>query len=760
MLLMILQRTSKMLTKSILHRMIGIAYYDTNLSILYVSETWEDDNFCCLKMVIQQINPRTLIIPSRMPEKFVECIQKCQSNSTSTHFSKSSDFTYDVGLNKLVNMKLPVRMDYKDKLSYLQRTLDFEKKEMMKAVGGLLSYLSKYLELDDFETLENFQVNEIISFSFEGFLNIDLNSLYSLQIFANEKHPSCYTVGNSKEGLSLFGIINRTKSIIGKRKLTSWFMRPPRTRDVIEERQSIISYLIQKENSHLVTEIQQCLANIKDLHMILNRLKMVTLLESHSDSGVEYFSKSYTLSTEEVVNIYNIIEQTFELDRFENNKLQIKHGVDEQLDQLKDIFSNMGATLTKCGEEEKTKFIKYSWITTFHFVYYPQLGCLICIPISNDLPLAKQRDINGLKFMFQTSEYLYYQNEKTVELDNHFGDIHNDILDIESRIERRIVDEILANINPFVTICNYCAELDALQSLAIASRELGFTKPTINSDNVIEILNGRHPLQEMCVPTFIPNNCSMTGPNQSGKSIYLKQVALIVFLAHLGCFVPAERANISLCDRIFTRVSSRESNSISESSFMIDCKQIAQMTNFSTPNSLLIIDEYGKGTTPQDGISLLCGLIMFLIRRDRPPRTLLCTHFYEIFNLLTDRYSDRISFNSMEFLISESDRKDTLQLNIQHFVPLYRVKEARSFTSFGLSCALNAGVPEDVLRRAQEIIEHQKEHKRIDCLQLSSYNGTLASLDKKTLERYNSIIEAFFSALTSDSIGRLLRMVK
>ncbi|EFA85304.1 DNA mismatch repair protein [Heterostelium album PN500] len=679
---------------------LGIAYYDSNLSILYVSECWEDDTFTCLSMVKQQVCPKTIIIPSRMPEKFIDAVHKMEEGqSFNVHFSKSNDFSFDNGKNKLLNIKLPIDSnDFHQKQLYLERILDFSQSEMIKAIGGLLVYLPKYLALDEFETLENFKLNEIICFSFDQFLSINTNSLYSLQIFANEK----------------------TKSVIGKRKLKSWFMRPPRNREIIEERYDLISYFTDNSNTPLTLSLVGCLSNIKDLHMILNKLNLsqnperyliniytslqsflrIGILIEQNSPTISFLVKIVTLSLEPIITLLQQYENTFIIDDLHKNVLNIKYGIDSQLDKLREVYNSMGSILTQSGEEEKSYFGGIPWITSFHFVYYPQLGCLICVPINPNYPLPQQKDLKGLDFIFQTSQYIYFQNQKTKELDDYFGDIHNDILDIEGRIQRVVIDEILKISNALIEVSNYCSELDAIISMAIVSKESNFVRPTINSESILEIKNGRHPLQELCTNTFIPNDTELTGkykyitinskdsqltnlseskstmiitgPNQSGKSIYLKQVGIIVYLAHLGCFVPAESANISLCDKIFTRISTRESNSISESSFMIDCKQVAQMTKFATSNSLLLIDEYGKGTIPQDGISLLYGLIIHFIVKDRSPKILLSTHFYEIFKLISEKHADRISFNSTQFLIEKANSNTNNNITFDTFIPLYK----------------------------------------------------------------------------------------
>ncbi|KAF2077332.1 hypothetical protein CYY_001335 [Polysphondylium violaceum] len=785
---------------------IGIAYYDRLESNIYLCESWEDENFLCVQLLLHQIKPKIISIPSRMPQSLVNLLQSfsepqdATTNTIKTTYPsdsindnsnsyiqvlKGTDYSFESSKNRLLNLNLPNCQDYQslERLKYLNTFIDFENKEMIRALGGLLVYLSKYLVLDEFDTLENFHINEIISFSFDHFLKLDLNTLYSLQIFNNETHPSYFSTDSSKEGLSLFGIIDKTKTTMGKRLLKSWFIRPPRKLSIIEQRHRLISFFIHPDNISFKSELIEYLSNIKDLKVILNRLKLsnnpsngfigifkslhyflkiksliIQRTSNGCSGGIELFQNVHQLYPPELQQVYNNLLSTYQLD--ENGHVEIKDGLDQQLDQLRNIYNSMDTILTEHGEQEQTKFSQFSWINSFRFVYYPQLGCLICIPINVNVNISTQRNI-PLHFLFQTNGYLYFQSDKTKELDNYFGDIHSDILDIESRIERDTIDLIISKTQLLVDIVNFSAELDCIFSLSTISKDMNFVKPEITTQHsIIDIINGKHPLQELCLPIFIPNDTYLnneksiviiSGPNQSGKSIYIKQIAIIVYLTHLGCFVPAERATVSLFDRIFTRISSRECNFISESSFMIDCKQISQMTRFATSNSLLVIDEYGKGTNPSDGISLLYGLLLYFLSMEKCPKILVSTHFYELIDLLHmhKEILASIHFCFMEFMIKDNslnfnnlknNNNQYSQNRNMDFIPLFKLKQGLSNSSFGLACAKNAGVPIDILERAQQIMDHQKRYKKIDCNlltpipsnrnRLAFYNNLLSFLDE------------------------------
>lgn len=253
-------------------------------------------------------------------------------------------------------------------------------------------------------------------------------------------------------------------------------------------------------------------------------------------------------------------------------------------------------------------------------------------------------------------------------------------------------------------------------------------------------MHPRHPLQELIVPSYVPNDAylvggqadsaetqrpsseyssltasvtaagptpagptmlMMTGPNYSGKSVYLKQIALIVYLAHIGSFVPAKQAEIGITDKILTRIATRETVSSTQSAFMIDLQQICMALTLATNRSLLIIDEFGKGTNSFDGAGLACGVFEHLLNlHDRAPRVIAATHFHEIFENGFLPVRPSLSYQYMEV------RLDT---NAAHFedqiTHLYRVRNGRSIASYGTSCAAMSGISTEIVSRAHDLIE-------------------------------------------------------
>lgn len=305
--------------------------------------------------------------------------------------------------------------------------------------------------------------------------------------------------------------------------------------------------------------------------------------------------------------------------------------------------------------------------------------------------------------------------------------------DKEIDILHKLAVKILEDEKVLVTASDLMGELDSLVALALGAQNHDLTPPRMTRSNVIEIVQGRHLLQAMTV-SYIANDCSlrggpgdeeigdenedpsmestglqqsveeasmlvMTGPNYSGKSVYLKQVALIVYMAHIGSFVPAEKATIGLTDKILTRIATRESVSRDQSAFMIDLQQIALSISLATHRSLVVIDEFGKGTNSSDGAGLSCGVLEYFVNLgDQRPKVLAATHFHEIFTngFLTER--PELKFGRMEVRVDIDASTEEQITYLYQFVP------ERSSSSFGTICAMMNGIDKAVVERADELI--------------------------------------------------------
>lgn len=306
--------------------------------------------------------------------------------------------------------------------------------------------------------------------------------------------------------------------------------------------------------------------------------------------------------------------------------------------------------------------------------------------------------------------------------------------DKEIEIIHALAVRVLEHESTLITASDLCGDLDCLVGLAMGAQKHNFNRPQMTTANIIAIQGGRHPLQELTVPVYIANDCFitggigdgadhedyhkiahesnisesvenpstliLTGPNYSGKSVYLKQNALIVYMAHIGSFVPAESATIGLTDKILTRIATRESVSKNQSAFMIDLQQVALIMTLSTERTLVVIDEFGKGTNSSDGAGLCCGVLQHLLDLDfHQPKVLAATHFHEIFENGFLQNRPELSFGHMEVRVDK--QAETIEDQITY---LYNFVAGRSTSSFGTWCAAMNGIDPGIVERADELI--------------------------------------------------------
>ncbi|EFI27156.1 DNA mismatch repair protein Msh5 [Coprinopsis cinerea okayama7 len=328
-------------------------------------------------------------------------------------------------------------------------------------------------------------------------------------------------------------------------------------------------------------------------------------------------------------------------------------------------------------------------------------------------------------------------------MDIHIGDLHSTIVDRELEIIQELLEEMLTHTEAMSNACDVCAELDCLLSLAQASRTNNYVRPEIVQDSVIEIVGGRHPLHEQILDAFVANDARLvggaglnsqpeglededdwnsillcTGANACGKSVYMKQIALIQIMAQIGCFVPAERATLGIVDKIFTRVSTRESVSKAQSAFMIDLNQVSLALRNCTPRSLILLDEFGKGTLSTDGAGLFCGVLMHLLERGPAcPMVLVATHFHEVFTRdLLDVENLPITCCHMQvmFTLDSDSAFKVSRISVAHGVN--SVARGLSADSHAAQCAAMFGIPARIVSRAQHVSNLISQHEIVQLL--------------------------------------------
>ncbi|EMD01095.1 hypothetical protein BAUCODRAFT_62522 [Baudoinia panamericana UAMH 10762] len=666
--------------------------------------------------------------------------------------------------------------------------VNVESRITVGCAGAVLSYLQRrrvtaYLPGD--EASEGmFRVATIEMFSLSGTMFINADTLLSLQITSTESHPSAQYQSSSrtgrssgaKEGFSVYGLFhNEAKTAQGRALLRQYFLRPSLNLAVINERLDTISVLLRPENAPSMNTLRECLSKIKNMRLVTINLHKGTsrgLDRNRSVSNsvwpsIRHFS-FYTLQVlDALVELQGSqrlairvrIEEMFDRRQLailgkmindvidieasrEQNRTVVRPGIDADLDEAKRTYDGIEDLLSRVALVVAEQ-VPAELDSKVNVIFFPQIGFLISLRLAQETGRGvwEGTEEEPWERMFTTEENAYYKNANMTEMDQYFGDIYGRICDKQIEIVQRLGEQVLEYEELLNDASDICGELDALVALARGAALHNLVKPRVTDENIVKIKGGRHPLQELTVPSYVPNDtyivgggidnedaaaCHdpglqnaaaassqtaprqraegpsmvlMTGPNYSGKSVYLKQVAIIVYMAHIGSFVPAEAAKIGLTDKILTRISTRESVSRIQSAFMIDLQQISVALSLATRRSLLVIDEFGKGTESYDGAGLAAGVFEHLLQRGAEcPKVLGATHFHEIFEagFLPER--PQLAFAHME--VRADDQASAVEEQITY---LYNYKQGRSSSSFGTCCAAMNGIDPKIVQRADEM---------------------------------------------------------
>lgn len=585
-------------------------------------------------------------------------------------------------------------------------SLDFSCREFICCCGALV----KFLESSHMRVYEIKYMNAFC-------MGVDFKTLQCLQIIKEDPHPSLIKgSGRAKEGFSMLALMDNTCTPQGKRKLKELLLQPFRYKDDIEARLDSISYFIS--NPSLVLDLCSTLKSFSDLEIIIKKykenrqiatdwIKLLNSLKSflHIQERLENYPNLILILESiskidpyPIVNIIKVLENCLVIER---DRPHVQRGVNEELDYYKKTYEEVEKFLQQLIEIEKKELasLKYSNLT---ILYLHGFGYVVEI-LFKESEFPEKFEAENYSFQFATEDCLYFKTLRTAILDEKFGDLENKIRDAENSIIIRIEEQIISQDETLSLISQSIAILDSLLSITQFSENFKLVRPIISETTTIQVVNGRHLLVEMCVDNFIPNDCALdfehrigviTGPNFSGKSVYMKTIGLIVYLSHIGCYVPAEYAEIGIFDQLFSRMHNSESHNIS--SFAEELSQLSIALNNCTEKSLILIDEFGKGTSPVDGICLFSSLVSE-IEEDFKVTVLLTTHFEELFSYSMIKESNIVRFYTMQMAFSDNP------------VYLYKLIRGLPSESSGIICAKWAGIADDVIDRALEIKENLKK---------------------------------------------------
>lgn len=519
------------------------------------------------------------------------------------------------------------------------------------------------------------------------------------------------TLRDKQKRGSLLWVLDKTKTAMGARKLREFVEQPLLYKDAIEKRLDAIEAI----NKELIVreELREYLNTIYDLERLLTRIALKTANPRDLlafKTSIQYLPDIYNLLRElpcerinEIYEDYDSLEDLYDLLEqaiVEEPPVSIKEGgifkqgYRDEIDELRLAKTECKTWLADLESKEREKTgikglkIKYNKVFDYYFEVTNSFKSLV-----PDYFIRKQALVNAERF---TTDELNTLSGKILGAEDKLY-----ALEYDCYVELR--EKLAAALVRVQKMAGYIAELDALCSLAYVADKNNYVRPSLNTDGVIDIKGGRHPVVEKMLAndSFVENDTYLnnaesrisiiTGPNMAGKSTYMRQTALITLMAQIGSFVPAESANIGLCDRIFTRVGASDDLASGQSTFMIEMNEVANILRNATKDSLLILDEIGRGTSTFDGLSIAWAVVEYIADPNiLGAKTLFATHYHE----LTELEGKLSSVNN--FCIAVQEEGDDI-------VFLRKIIKGGADRSYGIQVARLAGVPEPVLKRAREI---------------------------------------------------------
>ena len=566
------------------------------------------------------------------------------------------------------------------------------------AAGAILQYL---------ELIQHTNINHITSLSRieqDDYLWLDKFTIKNLELL----QPI------NEGGKALIDIIDKTFTPMGARLLKRWISFPLKDIKPIEERHQIVEYFLK--NKDVRQKVEELLSGIGDLERIVSRIaiKKVSpreLIHLKNILSIVTPLKEICLNSSldalikigEQLNPCDVIKNRIEKELVNDPPAQINKGgiiadgVSNELDELRNIIRNGKDYILELQQKEIVRTgissLKIGYNNVFG--YYIEVRNTHKDKVPSDW-IRKQTLVNAERYI---SEELKIFEEKILGAEEK-------ILAIEEKLYNNLVLALIDYIVPIQLNASLIAKIDCLVSFARCAEEYKYVRPLLDDSLIIDIKNGRHPVIERVLPIdqeFIPNDIFLdsnsqqiiiiTGPNMAGKSAILRQTALIVLLAQIGSFVPAEMARIGIVDKIFTRVGASDNISLGESTFMMEMTETASILNNLSERSLILLDEIGRGTSTYDGISIAWAIAEYLHENNKyRPRTLFATHYHEL-NEMENTYQRIKNYN-----VAVKELEDKV-IFLRKLVP------GGSEHSFGIHVARMAGIPKSIVKRATEILK-------------------------------------------------------
>ena len=670
----------------------GIAISDISTGEFYSSSIKENNNFSLLLDEISRYNPAEIIVNKMMMESTEE-ISKIKTRFPNIYITSTNEEYFSEDVTKVQNKFLLV--DSKGN----------EFKEINQNLLAICSInaLREYIEKTQMTDLSH--INKIVIYSVSKYMSLDINARRNLEITEKLRDKS-------KKG-TLLWVLDKTSTSMGGRLLRRWLNDPLIDVKEINKRLGAVEEL--KNDIILRGDIIDNLKKVYDIERLAGKMAygnatprdMITLKNSLMKlpeiksvlSGVksEYLTEICS-NIDELQDIFKLIDRSIVDDPPMNTKDggYIKLGFNEEIDTLKDATQNGKTWLMKLEADEKEKTGIKSLKVGFNkvFGYYIEVTNMYKNMVPDNY-IRKQTLTNGERYI----------TEELKNMENQILGAEEKVIKLELEAFKSIREEISKNIKRLQRTAEAISTLDVLSSFARVAEDMNYCKPTINKNGVIDIKDGRHPVIEKMLGSgeFIPNDTYLdenlnrlsiiTGPNMAGKSTYMRQVALITLMAQVGSFVPASSATIGVVDKIFTRVGASDDLSMGQSTFMVEMMEVATILKEATQNSLVILDEIGRGTSTYDGLSIAWAVAEYIADKNKcGAKTLFATHYHE----MTTLEEDGNGIKNYSIAVKEKG---------EDIIFLRKIVQGGTDESYGVHVAKLAGVPKEVTKRANDILK-------------------------------------------------------
>ena len=618
--------------------------------------------------------------------------------------------------------------------------------EAVLALGSLLSYLMETQK----QTLSHIRSLQVIDVA--SHMSLDKATIRNLELTE--------TLFEKRTQGSLLGVLDRTETAMGSRKLKQWIREPLNQVKAIQERLESVSSLVDRpiirnnlrlllkqiyDLERLAGRIASGNANGRDMIAIKQSLHAIPDIKAELISCDDFLLKVLEESMDDLANVTGLIELAI-VDEppftIREGNL-IREGYSEELDRLKLSIRDGQAWIAGLEDQERKRTGIKNLKVGFNkvFGYYLEVTKSYYDSIPTDY-IRKQTLVNCERFI-------------TPELKEVEGAVLNaeaKINQLEYQLFQQIRENIESKIAMIQRTSSALSEIDVLLSYAEVSSRMGYVMPVVEEGDSIQIEKGRHPVLEQTTKDgqFVPNDLYLdrkdqsllliTGPNMAGKSTYMRQSALIVLMAQIGCFVPADRARIGLVDRIYTRIGASDNLSQGQSTFYVEMSELAYILNTATEKSLVILDEIGRGTSTYDGLSIAWSVVEDLCSQNRHIRTLFATHYHELTVL------EGLRKGVKNLNVDVQDRNGTILF-------LHKILEGSTSKSYGIHVAKLAGVPDRVLQRSEsKLLELERSSAGVDHQNAEFVNPT-EDLETSVNEQLN-----LFHWAESKIVKRLLEL--